>query len=99
MERRLPIGIDAIAVAVPEGYVELAELAEARGVPPSKYVEGLGVTRMAVARAHEDAVALAANASRRLFTKAQIDPSNIGLLVTGTETAVDHSKPVAAYLH
>jgi hydroxymethylglutaryl-CoA synthase len=93
------IGIDAIAIAVPEGFVELADLANARGVPPSKYVEGLGVTRMAVARAHEDPVALAANASRRLFAKAEIDPANIGLCVAGTETAVDHSKPVAAYLH
>ena len=35
------IGIDAIAIAVPEGYVDLADLATARGVPPSKYVEGL----------------------------------------------------------
>lgn len=93
------IGIDAIAIAVPEGYVELADLAEARGVPAGKYVEGLGVTRMAVARAHEDPVALAANAARRLFARGQIDPSNIGMVVVGTETAVDHSKPVAAYLH
>jgi hydroxymethylglutaryl-CoA synthase len=93
------IGIDAIALAVPEGYVELAELAEARGVPPTKYTEGLGVQRMSVARAHEDAVALAANAARRLFATADIDPTRVGLCVAGTETAVDHSKPVAAYLH
>jgi hydroxymethylglutaryl-CoA synthase len=93
------IGIDAIAIAVPEGYVELKTLAEARGVAPAKYVEGLGVSRMAVARQHEDPVALAANAARRLFTQAGVDPSSIGLCVAGTETAVDHSKPVAAYLH
>ncbi len=93
------IGIDAIAIAVPEGYLDLADLAAARGVPAGKYVEGLGVQRMAVARAHEDAVALAANAARRLFQTAQIDPARIGLCVAGTETAVDHSKPVAAYLH
>jgi hydroxymethylglutaryl-CoA synthase len=93
------IGIDAIAIAVPEGYLELAELAAARGVPPAKYVEGLGVSQMAVARAHEDTVALAANAARRLFQTAGVDPSSIGLCVVGTETAVDHSKPIAAYLH
>jgi hydroxymethylglutaryl-CoA synthase len=34
-----------------------------------------------------------------LFQKAEIDPSRVGLCVAGTETAVDHSKPVAAYLH
>ena len=93
------IGIDAIAIAVPHGFVELADLAQARGVPVGKYVDGLGVTRMAVAEAHEDPVALAANAALRLFATAGIDPSSIGLCVAGTETAVDHSKPVAAYLH
>jgi hydroxymethylglutaryl-CoA synthase len=94
-----PIGIDAIALAVPEGYVDLGDLAAARGIPPAKFIDGLGVQRMAVARAHEDPVALAANAARRLFQRASIDPSKIGLCVVGTETAVDHSKPVAAYLH
>ncbi len=94
-----PIGIDAIALAVPEGYVDLEDLAQARGIPAAKFTEGLGVRRMALARAHEDPVALAANASRRLFATAQIDPEKIGLCIVGTETAVDHSKPVAAYLH
>jgi hydroxymethylglutaryl-CoA synthase len=93
------IGIDAIALAVPEGYLDLADLATARGVAPAKYVEGLGVERMAVAQAHEDPVALAATATKRLLSTAAIDPAQIGLCVVGTESAVDHSKPVAAYLH
>jgi hydroxymethylglutaryl-CoA synthase len=93
------IGIDAIALAVPQGYVELSELAEARGVPPGKYVEGLGVRRMAVAQRWEDPVALAANAARRLFATSGQDPAQVGLCVVGTETAVDHSKPIAAWLH
>jgi hydroxymethylglutaryl-CoA synthase len=98
-QERRAIGVDAIAIAVPEGYLELSQLAEARGVPPAKYIEGLGVSRMAVAAAHEDPVALAADAVRRLFHTAKIDPNTIGLCVVGTETAVDHSKPIAAYLH
>ena len=56
------IGIDAIAFAVPEGYLDLRDLAEARGVPAGKYIDGLGVEQMAVARSEEDPVALAANA-------------------------------------
>ena len=94
-----PIGIDAIAFAVPEGYLDLADLAAARNVPAAKYVEGLGVEQMAVARQEEDPVALAANASRRVLAKASIDPESIGLCIVGTETGVDHSKPIAAYLH
>src|SRR5437016_942342 len=97
--RSVSAGIDAMALAVPEAYLELAELAGARGTPAAKYVDGLGVRRMAIAQAHEDPVALAADAGRRLFEGAGVDPRSIGLVVVGTETAVDHSKPIAAYLH
>jgi hydroxymethylglutaryl-CoA synthase len=93
------VGIDALSLCVPQGYLELSDLAEARSVPPSKYVEGLGVRRMAVAQPWEDPVALAANAARRLFATSGADPAQIGLCIVGTETAVDHSKPVSAYLH
>ena len=93
------IGIDAIALSVPSGYLELRDLAAARGVPAAKFLDGLGVERMAVARDEEDSVALAANAARRLFAQAEIDPARIGLCVVGTETGVDHSKPIAAWLH
>ena len=91
------IGIDAVALGVPESYLELADLAQARGVAPSKYTEGLGVQRMAIAQPHEDPVALAANAGRRALSF--VDPSRIGLCVVGSETGVDHSKPIAIWVH
>lgn len=93
------IGIDAIALSVPEGYLELAELAGVRGVAPGKYVDGLGVRLMSVARAHEDPVALASNAARRVLKQSGVDPSTIGLCIVGSETGVDHSKPIAAWVH
>jgi hydroxymethylglutaryl-CoA synthase len=93
------IGIDALALAVPEGYLELKDLAEARGVPPGKYVDGLGVRQMSVARPHEDPVALAANAARRALKQGRIDAGTIGMCIVGTETAVDHSKAIAAWVH
>jgi len=93
------IGIDAVGISVPHAYLDLAELAQARGIPASKFVEGLGVRRMAVAAPWEDPVALAANAARRLFVTSGADPGQVGLCVVGTETAVDHSKPIAAWLH
>ena len=95
----MSIGIDALAIAAPEAYLELEDLAVARGVPPSKFSEGLGVRRMGIASPHEDPVALGARAGRRLLEKAGIDPARVGLLIVGTETAVDHSKPVAAWIH
>ncbi|APR82883.1 Hydroxymethylglutaryl-CoA synthase [Minicystis rosea] len=97
---RLPsIGIDAIALAVPRAYVDLRDLAEARGIPAGKYLNGLGVEQMSVAAADEDPVVLAVNAARRALALSGVSPSDIGLCVTGTETAVDHSKPVAAFVH
>jgi hydroxymethylglutaryl-CoA synthase len=93
------IGIDAIALALPRSYVDLADIAEARGVPPSKFIHGLGVVRMAIAAADEDPVSLGINAARRLVLRSGVNPSEIGLCITGTETAVDHSKPVAAFIH
>jgi hydroxymethylglutaryl-CoA synthase len=95
----VPIGIDALALAVPHSYLELADLAIARGVPPAKYIEGLGNNQMAVAGPNEDPVTLAAEAAMRLFAKSGRSPAEVGLCIVGTETAVDHSKPIASYLH
>lgn len=95
----MQVGIDAVSFAVPEGYIDLGELAEARGIPPEKYFSGLGVRQMAVAAFHEDPVAMAANAARRLFRQSGASVDEVGLCIVGTETAVDHAKPVAVYLH
>jgi len=92
-------GIDALALAVPRSYLDLADLAAARGVPASKYTAGLGTHRMCVAGADEDPVTLATDAARRALRLSGCDPAEIGLAIVGTETAVDHSKPVAAFLH
>ncbi|MEJ2703476.1 MAG: hydroxymethylglutaryl-CoA synthase family protein [Sedimentisphaerales bacterium] len=93
------IGIEAIAFHSPHHYIELADLAKARGVDPDKYAKGLGQLKMAVATPMEDSVTLAVNAARKALDKFGIDYSEIGTLVVGTESGVDHSKPVAVYVH
>jgi hydroxymethylglutaryl-CoA synthase len=97
MKRR--IGIDALGLAVPRRYVDMEALALARGVAPGKYLQGLGAREMAVAEPGEDTVALAAQATERALVASGIDRGNVGLLVVGTETGVDHSKPVASFVH
>lgn len=92
-------GIDAIGVAIPRRYVDMVELARARGVEPGKYVDGLGAREMAVAEPGEDTVALAALAASRALAAGEVDRGNLGLLVVGTETGVDHAKPVASFVH
>ncbi|WNG54573.1 hydroxymethylglutaryl-CoA synthase [Archangium gephyra] len=91
-------GLESLGIAVPPTYVELAELARARGVAPGKYVDGLGVTRMAVPLVEEDTVTLAARAARMAMEAAGCTAEDVGMLVVGTETAVDHSKPVSSYV-
>ncbi|NKI34418.1 hydroxymethylglutaryl-CoA synthase [Wenzhouxiangella sp. XN79A] len=94
-----PVGIDAAAFAGPHACLDLADLAAARGVDPDKFVLGLGQRRMAIASPCEDTVTLAVDAGRRALAAFDIDPAEIGTLIVGTETGVDHSKPVAVYVH
>jgi hydroxymethylglutaryl-CoA synthase len=91
-------GLESMGLAVPRTYVDLAELAQARGVAPGKYVEGLGVSRMAVPPVDEDTVTLAARAARMALEAAACSPEEVGMLVVGTETAVDHSKPASSFV-
>jgi hydroxymethylglutaryl-CoA synthase len=93
------VGIDAIAFHGPDRYIDMADLAVARGVEPAKYISGLGQTAMAVPTPCEDTVSLAIAAGRKALENFDTDPSEIRTLVVGTETGVDHSKPVATYVH
>ncbi|HSN25892.1 MAG TPA: hydroxymethylglutaryl-CoA synthase family protein [Kofleriaceae bacterium] len=93
----MQIGIDAIAIALPRRFVAMEDLAAARGIDPAKYTLGLGAREMAVAEPGEDTVALAANAAERVL--AGRERRDLGMLVVGTETGVDHSKPVASFVH
>ncbi|MDX2010711.1 MAG: hydroxymethylglutaryl-CoA synthase [Myxococcaceae bacterium] len=94
----MKVGIDALGVAVPSMCIDLEVLAKARGVDPLKYLDGLGTWRMGVAPLDEDTVTLAARAASMAMKSAQASPDEIGMLVVGTETAVDHSKPVSSFV-
>jgi len=92
-------GIDALSFAGPAGYVDMTELAQARGVDPAKYLLGLGQNSMAIASPCEDTVTMAVQAGQQALQQFDIDPEDIGTLIVGTETGIDHSKPVAVYVH
>ena len=92
-------GIDAIAVSIPRHYIALKTLAEARGVDPAKYHEGLGVKKMAVVAPEEDPVTMATEAARRLLLNYDVDRGAIGMVIVGSESGVDAAKPIASYVH
>jgi len=95
----MKVGIETIAFHSSQHYIELADLANARGVDPDKFTIGLGQVKMAVATPMEDTVTLAINAGLKALKNFDVDPNDIGTLVVGTESGVDHSKPVAVYVH
>lgn len=102
------VGIDAIAVHVPRLFVDLtAEWARARAPElgeasveqlVGKVKRGVGVVEMAIPDGHEDSATLAAMAAVKVIEQAGIDPSEIGSIAVGTETTVDQSKSIAAYV-
>jgi hydroxymethylglutaryl-CoA synthase len=106
-ETRESVGIDGLAVYVPRLYIDLTgEWAQVRaaasGVEPSTFIakltKGIGVRSMAIPDAHEDSATMAAMAVRRLIDTLGIDPASIGYLAVATETSVDQSKSIAAYV-
>lgn len=93
------VGIDALTFSTPRAYLDLTDLAAARNIPSEKYTKGLGALRMAIADRNEDPVTMATDAAARMFVHADIDVANIGFCAVGTETGIDHSKPIASYVH
>ena len=93
------VGVDAIAFSGPASFLALEDLATARHVNPDKYLIGLGQHKMSIASPCEDTVTLAVAAGKKALDTFAIDPASIGTLIVGTETGVDHSKPVAVYVH
>lgn len=92
----IQVGIDKINFYTPNHYLDLADLAQARGVDPNKYLIGIGQSKMSVAALDQDIVAMAANAAEPMLTEAE--RQEIGLLVVATESGVDQSKAAALFV-
>lgn len=55
------VGIDDLAVYIPRLYLPLeGEFSRQREIDPGKLIRGIGIERMAVPDAHEDAATMAA---------------------------------------
>jgi len=91
------VGIESVGLYVPRYCVHLADLAQARGVDPDKYMVGLGQERMGVPPPGEDVVTMGANAAREAL--ASVDAQAIDTLMFATESGIDQSKAAAIYVH
>lgn len=93
----MKIGIEKIAFHVPNNYVEMTDLAQARQVDPNKFHIGLGQDQMAVLPYTQDIVTLGANAAKRIVS--DTDKKQIAMVIVGTESAHDFSKSAAVSIH
>ncbi len=91
------VGIAAMSFYVPQLFLEIADLAEARNIAFAKLNKGLGLNKMALCDQNEDAASMAATALLKLINENNIDPRTIGRIYLGTESALDAAKPTATY--
>ena len=84
----MEFGIDAIDYYLPNVALTIVSLAEKRDIIPAKLEKGLGLKYMALADVNEDTASMAANALLNLIVNNKIDPSTIGRIYLGTESAV-----------
>ena len=93
------VGIDDLSVYVPRLFLPLAgEFSKDRGIDPGKLIKGIGIERMAVPDAHEDAATMAAMSLLDLMQRADLRPEEIGKIYVGTESALDEAKAIGTYV-
>lgn len=91
-------GIASIGLQLPPLGMDVRVLAPLRGQDPDKFTLGLGCGEMALCGPDFDIVDLAAGAGRRALERWGGDPSRIGLVAVGTESAIDMSRPLSAFV-
>ena len=107
MSSDVKVGISDIAIYLPRLKIELETIInkranEAEGKTLEKILkrtlEKTGLLSMHFPEIWEDSVTMAAQAALKLITRQEINLKALRYLVSGTETAVDHSKPLASYV-
>ncbi len=101
-----PVGISDIALFVPAPYISLSTLLDQRITEnPSlerrlrRAIDTTGQEAMRFPELWQDNTTLAAEAAHKLLQRSYGgDLSSLRYIAVGTETAVDHSKPIAAYV-
>lgn len=92
------VGISALGIQLPTLAFDVRELAALRGVDPKKFTLGLGCREMALCCEGEGIVDLALGAARRALDRWDGRLDDIGFIAVGTESAVDMSRPLAAWV-
>ncbi len=92
------VGIDDIAIYVPQLYIDFKDFARARGIQPEKLEFGIGIKKMAMPDVDQDPASMAATAVLRLMERNKLSPEDIGRLYVATESGLDESKAMNSYV-
>ena len=100
------VGISDIALFIPQPKIDLTELVVHRGRENQRLekklrraIETTGQKSIRFPHYWEDSATIAAESVRRLFMQnPRLDADKVRYLVAGTETTLDHSKPMASYV-
>ncbi|CUS26391.1 hydroxymethylglutaryl-CoA synthase [Paucilactobacillus oligofermentans DSM 15707 = LMG 22743] len=92
----MKIGIDKIGFNTSSYYLDLTDLANARGVDPNKYLIGIGQEKQAVVLPTQDIVTMGTMAADQMLTDA--DRQTITTVIVATESGIDNSKASAIYV-
>ncbi len=92
------VGIASLGINLPPLALPVEELAKLRGQDPKKYTMGLGCREMALCPRGFGAVELATEAANRALRRWSGDLDRIGLIAVGTESALDMSRPLSAWV-
>lgn len=93
----MTIGIDKISFHVPDYYLDMTDLANARETDPAKFHIGLGQDQMALIPKTQDIITLGASAAAKILTAD--DKKMIDMVIVGTESSTDFSKSAAVTIH
>ncbi len=93
-----PTGIASIGLHFPPLSMAVRDLAPLRGEDPDKYTYGLGCDEMSLCPPGYGVVELATEAARRAIKRWGGSLDRIGMLAVGTESSLDMSRPLSAWV-
>ncbi len=98
MTTRINSGIASIGIRIPSLYMTMNELSQLRHIDPNKYTVGLGCNKMALCPEGYNIVDLATEAAERALSRWNGKREDIAMIVVGTESALDMSRPLSAWV-
>ncbi len=93
------VGIERIGVYGGRAFLDVGDLAVARGLDPRRF-ENLLMRRKSIALPFEDPISFAVNAARPLVARlTEAELASIRLLIVASESGIDFGKSMGAYVH